>query len=343
MQADTAIKIQVKSWGKHRGKDVYLFRISNAYGHYVELTNYGATLVNVEVPDKDGKLGSVILGYDGLQGYVNDTYYIGSTIGRVANRIGNASFTIDGNECHAEKNDGENSNHGGFAGYHQRVFNFELSNDAVYMTLVDEDGTGGYPGTLNLKVTFTWNDDNELYIGYEAETDKPTIASFTNHAYFNLSDSNSLITDHRLNISSGWYLENDKNNLPTGKIFIDTDGFINGRRVGEILDTARPIESGLNRYFTFLDQNTERAQAELYDTATGRELKVYTSYPGIMVYTAQYLNTIGRGKHAYKPFAAVCLECQHYPDGINHQYFPSAILKPGQQYNEFIKFSFNVR
>ncbi|RFZ95805.1 galactose mutarotase [Mucilaginibacter conchicola] len=343
MQAETAIKIQVKPWGKHGGKDVYLFRITNAYGNYVELTNYGATLVNVVVPDKNGDTGSVILGYDDLQAYLNDTYYIGSTIGRFANRIGNASFTIDGKDYYLDKNDGENSNHGGFAGYHQRVFDFELSDDTIRMTLLDEDGTGGYPGTLKLKVTFTWNDDNELYIGYEAETDKPTIANFTNHAYFNLSGTDNLVTNQRLSISAGSYLESDENYLPTGKIFIDTDGFINGRLLGDILDSSRPIETGLNRYFTLLDQNAEKAQAELYDPATGRELKVFTSYPGIMVYTAQYLDTEGRGGQAYKPFSAVCLECQHYPDGINHQYFPSAILRPDGQYNQFIKFRFNVR
>ncbi|RYD87514.1 MAG: galactose mutarotase, partial [Sphingobacteriales bacterium] len=311
--------------------------------HYVELTNYGATVLNVVVPDNHGISNSVVLGYDDLHGYLNDTYYMGSTIGRFANRIGDASFYIDGVKYSLENNDGKSTNHGGFAGYHQRVFDFELSDDTVYMTLKDEDGTGGFPGTLKLKITFTWNDDNELYIGYEAETDKPTIANFTNHTYFNLLGSDTLATKHRLSISSGSYLENDENYLPTGKILMDADGFINGRLLNDVVDSSRPIETGLNRYFTFLDQNTLKAQVELYDQVTGRELKVFTSYPGVMVYTAQYLNTIGRGGQAYKPFSAVCLECQHYPDGVNHTYFPSAILKPGEQYNEFIKFQFNVR
>lgn len=342
MQADRAITIQAKPWGRHGGKNVYLFRISNAAGYYVELTNYGATLVNVVVPDKLGNTGSVILGYDNLEGYVNDKFYIGSTIGRVANRIGNASFTLDGKGNQLDKNDGDNSNHGGFAGYHQRVFDFELRDDAVHMILVDEDGTGGYPGTLKLKVTFTWNDDNELYIGYEAETDKPTIANFTNHAYFNLSLTNEPITNHWLCLSAGSYLESDENYLPTGKIFIDTDDFINGRRLSELIDTNHPVETGLNRYFTLLDPDTTKAQAELYEPISGRQLEVFTSYPGIMVYTAQYLDT-DKGRDTYKPLSAICLECQHYPDGINHEYFPSAVLKPAEQYKEFIKFRFNVK
>ncbi|MBL4678815.1 MAG: galactose mutarotase [Mucilaginibacter sp.] len=338
----TAVKIQAKPWGQHDGRDVYLLRLTNTAGNYVELTNYGATLVNVIVPDKNGNAGSVISGYDGLEGYVNDRFYMGSTIGRVANRISNASFSLDGNEYPLEKNDGENSNHGGFAGYHQRVFDFELTDDAVYMTLVDEDLTGGYPGTLQLGVTFRWSDENELYIGYEAKTDKPTIANFTNHAYFNLSGINAPITKHWLCISAGSYLEADENYLPTGKIFIDADGFINGRRLSELIDADRPTETGLNRYFTLFNPNTTKAQAELYEPNSGRHLEIFTSYPGIVVYTAQYLDT-DMGREKYKPLSAICLECQHYPDGINHEYFPSAVLRPGEQYKEFIKFRFNVK
>jgi aldose 1-epimerase len=342
MQTNNAVKIQAKPWGQYGGKDVYLFRITNAAGNYLELTNYGATLVNVVVPDKLGNVGSVVIGYDNLEGYLNDKFYIGSTIGRVANRIGCASFSLDGNKYQLEKNDGENSNHGGFEGYHLRVFDFELIDDAVSMTLIDEDNAGGYPGTLKLRVTFTWNNDNELHIGYEAETDKPTIANFTNHAYFNLSGTNEPVINHTLCVSSGSYLENDENYLPTGRIFMDTDGFVNSKRLGDIIDLKRPVETGVNRYFRFLDLNTEMPQAALYEPFTGREIQVFTSYPGIMVYTAQYLNT-DKGRHTYKPLSAVCLECQYYPDGINHEYFPSAVLRPDKQYNEFIKFRFSVK
>jgi aldose 1-epimerase len=341
MQSDTIVKIQAMPWGHYDSKDIYLFKITNAAGNYVELTNYGATLVNVVVPDKFGNAGSVVLGYDNLNSYINDQFYIGSTIGRVANRIGNASFKLDGKDYQLEKNDGANSNHGGFAGYHQRVFDFELVDDRLCMTLLDEDSTGGYPGALKLRVTFTWSSDNELYIVYKAETDKPTIANFTNHAYFNLSGTNRSVINHRLRISAGSYLENNENHLPTGKMFMDTDGFINGRRLSDVIDVKRPAATGLNRYYTLLDLNTEKSQADLYEPLTGRKLQVFTSYPGILIYTAQYLDTV-KGRDIYKPLSAICLECQNYPDGVNHEYFPSAVLRPNEHYNEFIKFRFTI-
>jgi aldose 1-epimerase len=342
MRSDTEIKIDTTPWGRFDTKDVYLFKMTNAAGNYVELTNYGATLVNVVVPDKLGNVGSVVLGYDDLQGYINDQYYLGSTIGRFANRISNASFLLDGQAYHLDKNDGENSNHGGFEGYDRRVFDVKIIEKKVCMTLHDQDGNGGYPGTLKLCVTFTWSQENELKICYEAESTKPTIANFTNHAYFNLSGTDRPVTDHELRISAGSYLENNENNLPTGRILMDSDGFINGKRLSEIMDVERPAETGLNRYYTFLDLDQEKVQAELEEPGTGRTLQVSTSYPGILVYTAQYLETV-KGRDVYKPLTAICLECQNYPDGINHEYFPPGVLRQGELYQEFIKFRFSAR
>jgi aldose 1-epimerase len=343
MQAELESTIHITPWGKHAEKEVFLFQITNSSGSYVRLSNYGATIVGIGVPDRSAHIEDVVLGYDGLQDYLNDRFYMGSTIGRFANRVGNATFSLDGVAFELEKNDGQNSNHGGWSGYHQRVFDYEIAGNSVRMTIMDEDGAGGFPGKINFGVTFTWNAKNELCISYEAETTKPTIANFTSHSYLNLSGKDSLITEHYLSVDSGLHLESDGAFLPTGKILLDKNRLISGRRLGDIIDAARPMETGLNDYFLLSKQNEAVPRALLYEQESGRELQIFTSYPGVMVYSGQYLSTSpGRDGYPYKPLNGICLECQHYPDSVRHGHFPKAVLRPGQHYREFIKFLFKV-
>jgi len=332
--------ITSKLWGKAGNCDVYLFRITNDNGSYVELTNYGATLVSVVVPDKYDKLGNVILGYPNLQGYLKDTCYIGSTIGRFANRINAGQFVLDGVTYHLEKNDGKNTNHGGLNGFNYKVFDYIIDSNKILFNLLSSDGEGGFPGNLKLQVEYEWNDDNELKIRYIAHTDKTTVANFTNHAYFNLNPGDEDIFDHRLWIDSEKILETTKEHIPTGKIIPAADKKFAGNKLYEKMQISNGMMTGLNTYYLF-DKNKS---CRLVSLASGRVLDVTTSYPGVQLYTGDFLNsvTLNNRSSFHKPFDGLCLECQYYPDSPNHDHFPSTKLEPGKVYNEYIVYKFSV-
>lgn len=329
-----------KLWGKVRNNDVVLFRITNDNGAYVELTNYGATLVSVIVPDKYGKLENVILGYPDLRGYLKDACYIGSTIGRFANRINGAQFVLDGVTYDLEKNDGKNTNHGGLNGFNSKVFNYAVDKNAITFTLLSGDGEGGFPGNLSLEVRYEWNDNNELLIGYRATTDKSTVANFTNHAYFNLNPGADDIFDHQLMIPSGRILETTNEHIPTGKIIPAADKKFDGNRLYERMKISNGMMTGLNTYYLFDKERTCR----LFERRSGRVLEVSTSYPGVQLYTGDFLNsvTLNNRSSFHKPFDGLCLECQYFPDSPNHNHFPSTTLEPGKNYNEYIVYKFSV-
>jgi aldose 1-epimerase len=328
------------------GNNVLLtFKLINKSGAYVRLMNFGATITNIVVRDRLGKLGDVALGYSDPRDQLTDQFYLGSTIGRFANRLGKGKFRLDNKFYKLEHNDGRNSNHSGSMGYHQRFFDHEIIRNGVKLTLSDKDGNGGFPGTVKLDISYTWDNNNALNITYVAQTDKPTIANFTNHTYFDLSGKVTGILQDRLSVNAGLYLENHKDHLPTGTIAVDRQTFIDGRYLGDIIDAKMPMETGLNRYFIFLkDTSDSTPKAELYNPKSGRQMKVFTSYPGMMIYTGQYLDVPkGRDGKSYNPLSGICLECQHYPDNINHEHFPQAILRPGQTYNEFITYQFDIK
>ncbi|RYE32135.1 MAG: galactose mutarotase, partial [Sphingobacteriales bacterium] len=306
-------------WGFYQNQLINSIKIINSSGAYVEILTYGATIVNLVIPDKRAELGNVVLGYSDLEAYLNDQFYLGSTIGRSANRIREGRINIGDHYYELDKNDGKHTNHGGYHGYHSRIFEFELIANGVIMTLQDQDGTGGYPGTLLFKVTYKWTEGNELIIEYEATCDRPTVANFTNHTYFDLSGKRDSVLDNRLRVDAMLYLENDEFHIPTGILLKDPDGFAEGKVIDDIVDKALPVSTGLNRYFILTRKNTlSSSKAELTDAVSGRRLQVFTSYPGIMIYTGQYLNTgTGREGKSYKPLDGICLECQHYPDSIN--------------------------
>jgi aldose 1-epimerase len=337
-------KITIKSWGCHQDKKVYLFKIKNATGAYVELTNYGAGIVSVVVPDHRGKLGHVVLGFDHLQAYLDDKCYIGSTIGRFANRISNASFRLKDNRYNLESNELLNSNHSGSSGYHAKVFDFTVNEDSIIFSLFSEDGDGGYPGSLKLNVIYQWTENNLLKIDYKAICDKDTVANFTNHAYFNLSGEKENILNHRLTLFSEKVLETTSEHLPTGKI-IETGkrSLANDRIADKIQGTA-----GFNDYYILNKaqkphSGKSKLAAVLNHWKTGRILNVYTSYPGLMFYTGDYLQSgPGRKTSAYGPFDGLCLECQFYPDAPNHASFPSTVLKAGERYDQQIVYEFTL-
>lgn len=335
-------RITTTPWGTHNGQDVFLFRIENSAGAYLEVTNFGATLVSCVVPAQNKQLKNVVLGFPSLSGYVSDTCYIGSTVGRFANRIGNARFTLDGVEYTLDKNDGCNSNHGGFNGFHKKVFASRVEQDRVTFEISSPDGEGGFPGNLQVSVTYHWNDACELRIEYSAKADAKTIVNLTNHAYFNLSGSDTIL-DHLLCMNAGYMLECTSGYVPTGKILKGDRVPGEWRSIRKSVKESGERRSGLNTYY-LLDQDNDWKEpvCALADPHSGIQLTVYTSYPGVQVYTGDFLTSAGPGHH-YKPygnFEGMCLECQYPPDTPNKFYFPGVILPKGSVYSEYIVYKF---
>lgn len=322
-----------QTWGTVHQQDVFLFRLQNSAGAFVEITNYGATLVSVNVPDKNAVLGNVIIGFPALQGYLDDDCYIGSTIGRYANRISKAGFSLNGTDYQLEANDGVNSNHSASSGFNSKVFGFEINDDELVLVYHSNDGEGGYPGNLNLRVIYKWTEGNELSINYKAVSDQDTFANFTNHAYFNLSNGDATIVNHQLDISANTVVAAGDDYIPTGEI-APADEIV--------LD----IDKGINSYY-ILDEDKLNANgyaAQLSEPESGRKLNVTTSYPGVFLYTGDYLNSkhLNLANRYCQPFEGLCLECQLYPDAMNRPEFPSALLPKHHVYNEYINFKFGL-
>jgi len=340
------VRTKAESWGTSDGKPVSLYRLQNAGGAYVEVTNFGATLVTVAVPDKKGVLENVILGFPDLDGYERDVCYIGSTIGRFANRIREATFTLEGVKYDLDRNDGNNTNHGGERGFHKRVFDARTTGDEVLFTLISDDGDGGFPGNLSFQTSYKWSDDNELIISYTAKTDKTTIVNFTNHAYFNLTAGRSKIHDHRLVIESDRLLEMADDYIPTGQLLPAGKLKFTGQRVHSKFGNENGDIRGLNSYF-FFDQPPLlpwEPSCILTEQTTGRKLSVFTTYPGVLLYTGDFLNSVTTGNNGrrHEPFDGLCLECQYCPDSPNHSNFPSTRLEPGQVFSHQIVLKFGL-
>lgn len=334
--------ISYRHWATYQGKEVFLFRIQQENGSFAEFTNYGATLVTVVVPDRFGEMGNVILGFDSFEGYLQDRCYIGSTVGRFANRISNAGFVLDGETFVLEKNDGNHTNHGGLNGFHNQVFNFDILNHEIRFTLHSQDGEGGYPGNLDFTVNYSFSSNNQLCIQYSAQTDRKTIVNFTSHAYFNLNSKTTGIAEHQLRIAADTILEADADYLPTGQIIPAGDITFKGQEIEKCLAAAGL--NGINTFYIFDARNPDEKVAALSDPVSGRKLEVYTSYPGLMLYTGDYLSSILPGHQTlpYQPFDGLCLECQSFPDSPNHTHFPSTVLNPGEQYQQYIYFKFST-
>lgn len=338
-------EISEQHWGVHNNREVFLFTLRNSSGAFVQLSNYGAVLVAVYVPDLNGKLDNVVLGYPDLQGYIEDTAYIGATIGRFANRIGGSAFELDGVRYQLEDNDKGNSNHGGSSGFHARVFDAEVSGDQLILSLRSADGEGGYPGNLNFRVSYQWTEDNRLVIDYAADSDRRTIANFTNHAYFNLSGGGEKIFDHRLTIFAGELLEAGADYIPTGCVVPVNELKFDQHLIRERIKVTEVSVEGLNVCYVLNDGDGQlKTAALLQEGKTGRSLEVFTSYPGLMLYTGDFLSSIqaGQGGEPYQPFDGLCLECQYFPDSPNQPLFPSVILNQGEVFRHRIVFKFST-
>ena len=290
---------------------IYLFAVKNKDSSYVELTNYGDTIVSIIVPGKHRHLDNVVLGFSSLEGYLQDSCYIGSTIGRYANRIGNSCFELDGITYQLESNDKSNSNHGGFSGFNKKVFDFEINDNIISFSLLSKDGEGEFSGNLKLTMDYTWNEKHHLSITYKATIDKKTIANFTNHSYFNLSSGKNNILEHELSLDSNQLLETTDDCIPTG-VIVSAPNKIFETKIKEQITVNDNSVKEMNDCFILL-KNKGVADCSLIDFVSGRCLKVFTSYPAILVYSGDFLSSslpchLGG---VYKPLDGICLECQY--------------------------------
>jgi aldose 1-epimerase len=345
--------ITSKPFGRTReGRLVTLYTLTNQNGMSVSIMNYGATIVKILVPDRNGKLDDVVLGFDRFSPYVHLSPYFGATVGRYANRIAKGRFELGKTVYQLPINNGPNSLHGGLRGFDKRVWKVEpVESDipALRFSRLSPDGEEGYPGNLFVSVTFSLNDDNELRISYEATTDKPTVINLTSHSYFNLAGGGT-IRDHVLTLHADAFTPVDATLIPTGEIK-EVAGtpwdFRTPTPIGLHLKETGGDPIGYDHNFVLnkgIFSNWSLA-AEVYDPKSGRTLKVSTDQPGIQFYTGNFLDgtLIGAGGNVYHQYDAFCLETQHFPDSPNHDNFPSTVLNPGDTYKTSTVYAFGVK
>jgi aldose 1-epimerase len=349
-QNENKVGITEKPFGNTDGQAITEYTLTNKNGMQLSIINYGGTITKLNVPDKDGKLGDVVLGYDSLSGYLQRANpFFGALIGRYGNRIGKATFTLDGQTYNLDKNDGPNSLHGGNKGYDKVVWTAEKQGDnSLKLTYHSKDGEGGYPGNLDVTVVYTLTADNSVKIDYTATTDKATPVNLTNHAYYNLSaGTDSTILNNEIQINADKYTPVDAGLIPTGQI-ADVKGtpfdFTSSKPIGR--DIAQ-VKGGYDHNWVLNKKgNTLEKAVTLYHPASGRVMEVYTTEPGVQFYTGNFLNgrlANTKGGAKYVQHAALCLETQHFPDSPNQPNFPSTILKPGETYKSTTVYKFSTK
>jgi len=323
----------------------------------VRVTNYGGYLVSLKVPDRNGKSADIVLGFDDLDGYVNNnthkgTAYLGPIVGRYANRIARGNFTLDGRQYSLAINNGPNALHGGPHGFHQVVWKGRLIPAGIELTYLSKDGEEGYPGNLNVVVRYTLS-QGALTIDYSATTDKDTILNLTNHTYFNLKGAGQGdILDHDLILYASRFTWADSNLTPTGELK-SVGGtpldFRKSTRIGERIDSDYEqlrVAGGYDQNFVLDAGGRELAEAaEVYEPSSGRVMRVLTDQPGVQFYTGNFFDGTIKGKNgiAYQRRFGLCLETQHFPDSPNHPEFPTTELEPGQRFHRVTVFGFSTR
>ncbi|MGN0004129.1 MAG: aldose epimerase family protein [Sphingobacterium composti] len=338
--------------GNLHGKNTHLFTLKNRAGMQIALTDYGARLVSALVPDKNGNLIDVVLGFDSIQGYLNaKELYHGATIGRFANRIGNGKFVIENQEYILPQNNGSNCIHGGPDGFHTKVWDRQVSfKKKVTFYYVSPNGEAGFPGETKITVTYELTDDNEILINFRATTDKRTVINLTNHAYFNLNgEGNGDILNHLVQINSNKFIEINESQLPTGNLKSVIDTPFDLREETKVVekigcdDKQLLFAKGFDH--SYINENPfTQVAASAYSAESGIALQLFTDYPTVHFYSGNYLsNDLGKSGKKYLPHGGFCFEAQHYLDSPNQGRFPKYILEAGQEYNFNMKYKFCVR
>lgn len=337
-------------------QEVSLFSLKNKNGFICQITNFGARIVSLIIP-VGGDGIDVILGYDSIDDYQKDDYYLGAIAGRYANRIANGKFSLDGKEYSLLVNNGPNALHGGKKGFDKVVWKARLflnnnSEEALELSYISINGEEGFPGNLNVKVTYTLTNDNEIKINYRAVTDAKTVLNLTNHAYFNLKGAGEgTITSHDLNLNADYFTPTDAGAIPTGEIRSVSNtpmDFRFAHKIGDrINDDYVELIQGIGYDHNWvLNKESDALShvATVSEASTGIQLKVFTTEPGVQFYSGNYLN-IKKGKYgkSYPTRSGFCLETQHFPDSPNHEDFPSTVLNPNETYTQTTIYKFEVK
>ena len=344
------------------GKAISLYTLRNANGAVAQFTNLGAKLVSLYMPDAEGKMADVVLGYATAAQYAEcdnaagkGEPFFGATIGRYGNRIAGGKFSIDGTEYQLCQNENGNSLHGGNRGFYSQVFDATQHGDtAITFSRVSPDGEMGYPGNLDVAVTYTLTDSNSVVISYKATTDKPTVINLTNHSFFNLAgEGDSTINDESIRIWADAITPVDGSLIPTGEL-MPVEGtpfdFRNAHAIGDSLESQHPqikLGNGYDHNFVLSSEvgdNGLRIAAQVTDPQSGRVMTVYTTEPGIQFYAGNFINGTQLGKSGvyYQYRSALCLETQHFPNSPNIEAFPSVRLNPGETYNHVCVYAFST-
>jgi len=349
-------KVEKQPFGKTAdGTPVDLYTLTNSKGVRVAITNYGGIVVSLFTPDRNGNPGDIVLGFERLEDYLKGHPYFGAIIGRYGNRIAKGRFTLDGVEYKLAQNNGENHLHGGLVGFDKKVWKARDFVDAegqhLELRYTSPDGEEGYPGNLDVTVTYSLNEQNQLRIDYVATTDKPTVVNLTNHSYFNLAGEGDIL-GHLLRLNADYFTPVDAGLIPTGELrpvkgtpFDFTEPTPIGARIEQDDEQLR-YGRGYDHNFVLRGGGGSLAEAaEVYEPKTGRVLRVLTTEPGVQFYTGNFLDGTLRGKYGrvYHRRTGFCLETQHFPDSPNKPHFPSTVLRPGQTYRSTTIYEFSAR
>ena len=361
-QAHVASQPTVKPFGKTKeGTEAQLFTLQNVHGLKATITPYGGTLTSLLVPDKTGKLGDVVLGFDDLAGYTSDLYlkenpYFGALIGRYGNRIAKGKFMLDGKPYSLPINNAPNSLHGGTTGFNRHLWTATpgTSADGPTLTLsyLSKDGEEGYPGNLRVQVVYTLTNADALRLDYTATTDKPTVLNLTNHSYFNLNYGQAKdILGHELTLNAERFTPVDNTLIPTGQLQAVAGTPMDFRQPHAIGERMKQVPGaapgGYDHNWVLADamRAAPALAATVYEPTSGRTMKVYTDQPGVQFYSGNFLkgNLKGKGGVTYGQHAGFCLETQHFPDSPNEPTFPSTVLRPGETFHSTTEYRFGVR
>lgn len=338
------------------GKNTDLFILRNASGNEVAVTNYGGAIVAIMVPDKNGQPANVIQGHDNIQDVINSPEpYLSTLIGRYGNRICKGHFQLNGKEYQLAINNGPNALHGGPTGFHSRVWDAnQVSDQAIVLKLTSSYGEEGFTGELTVWVAYTWTDDNELIIKYKATTNKKTIINLTHHAFFSLAgiaNPTPTIDNLECEVNADYFIPIDEYSIPTGEILKVANtpfDFRTPKTIGKDINADdEQIKNGAGYDHCFVLNKKEEGEfsfaAKIKEPISGRTLEVFTTEPGVQVYSDNWANGY-KGQHGatFPRRSAICFECQHFPDSPNHPYFPSTILKPGEKYFQRTVYKFGV-
>lgn len=350
--------IGVEPYGKLAdGAQVEVYTLTNANGLEAKIITYGGIVTSLKVPDRDGNLGDVVLGYDKLDDYVRNSPYFGAIVGRYGNRIAKGKFSIDGKEYTLATNNDANALHGGLKGFDKAVWKANPvktgNGPSLELTYLSKDGEEGYPGNLSVKAVYTLTNKNGLRLDIEAKTDKPTVCNLTHHSYFNLADAGKgSILDHKVTIEADKFTPVDEGLIPTGEMpsvkgtpFDFTTPHTIGERIG-VENQQLKYGAGYDHNWVLRNQDGDLAvAATVEESKTGRIMQVLSTEPGLQFYTGNFLDgsNVGKSDTTYNHRAAFCMEPQHYPDSPNQPEFPTTLLKPGQTYKNTIIYRFSAK